>query len=110
VSSATRGTRKFRVVVSHATAASAQSDPIHVTWDELAIVGDMIGELSTAVASSRDYSRAEAALLNCMNGGLGGKSRVPTPAPTYTSFDQILSMYASTTKELMEDGGACAAP
>ena len=45
-----------------------------------------------------------------MNSGLGGKSRVPTPAPTYTSFDQILSMYASTTKELMEDGGACAAP
>ncbi len=110
VSSAARGTRKFRVVVSHATAASAQSDPIHVTWDEWAIVGDMIGELSTAVASSRDYSRAEEPLLNCMNSGLGGKSRVPTPAPTYTSFDQILSMYASTTKELMEDGGACAAP
>ncbi len=45
-----------------------------------------------------------------MNCGVDGKSRVPTPAPTYTSFDQILSMYASTTKEMMEDGGACAAP
>ncbi len=111
VSSYKRGTRKFRVVVmSHDDVSLAESAPIYVTWNEWAIVGDMIGELSTAVASSRDYRRAEAALLNCMNGGLGGKSRVPTPAPTYTSFDQILSMYVSTTKELMEDGGACAAP
>ena len=52
VSSATRGTRKFRVVVSHAVVAAAESDPVYVTWDEWAIVAEMIGELSAAVATS----------------------------------------------------------
>ena len=52
VSSATRGTRKFRVVVSHAVVTAAESAPVYVTWDEWDIVADMIGKLSAAVASS----------------------------------------------------------
>ena len=50
--SATRGTRKFRVVVSHAVVAAAESEPVYVTWDEWDIVAEMIGELSAAVATS----------------------------------------------------------
>ena len=50
--SATRGTRKFRVVVSHAVVTVAESAPVYVTWDEWAIVAEMIGELSSAVATS----------------------------------------------------------
>ena len=52
VSSATRGTRKFRVVVSHAVVTAAESAPVYVTWDEWDIVTGMIGELSSAVATS----------------------------------------------------------
>ena len=51
----TRGARKFRVVVSHAVVASAESAPVYVTWDEWDIVAEMIGELSAAVATSTDY-------------------------------------------------------
>ena len=44
--------RKFRVVVSHAVVTVAESAPVYVTWDEWAIVAEMIGELSSAVATS----------------------------------------------------------
>ena len=50
--SATRGTRKFRVVVSHAVVGSAESAPVYVTWDEWDIMAAMVGELSSAVATS----------------------------------------------------------
>ena len=100
VSSAERGTRKYRVVVGHATASSVVSEPVYVTWDEWAIVADMIGELSVAVATSTAYKAAQTALLGCMNGG-GATSTTPT----YTSFDDILSRYATTTKARME--GTC---
>ena len=52
VPSATRGTREFRVVASHAMVASAESEPVYLTWDEWAIVAQMMRELSSAVASS----------------------------------------------------------
>ena len=67
VTSATRGTRKFRVVVSHAVVTAAESEPVYVTWDEWAIVAEMIGELSAAVATSSDYTNAQTALLTCMS-------------------------------------------
>ena len=44
--------RKYRVVVSHAASSSAQSEPVYVTWDEWAIVAEMVGKLSSAVATS----------------------------------------------------------
>ena len=40
------------MVVSHAVVASAESEPVYVTWDEWDIVAEMIGELSSAVATS----------------------------------------------------------
>ena len=58
VSSATRGTRKFRVVTSHAVVGSAESAPVYVTWDEWDIMAAMVGELSAAVATSTAYGAA----------------------------------------------------
>ena len=109
VSFTTRGTRKFRVVASHATASSATSEPVHVTWDEWAIVAEMIGKLSDAVATSTAYKAAQTALLKCMNGstGGGGKASASSTTPTYESFDDILAQYATTTKAKMD--GECAA-
>ena len=119
--SATRGTRKFRVVVSHAVVASAESAPVYVTWDEWDIVAEMIGELSAAVATSSDYVGDQAALLSCMNAtsttstGSGPKSpsdsRAPTmpPAVTFGSFDDLLASYTGDVKARMDAGGDCAA-
>ena len=70
-----RGTRKYRVVVSHATAASAASLPAYVTWDEWAIVSDLVTALQSAVSGDADYMTAQTALVSCMNGGSGGSSR-----------------------------------
>ena len=121
VTSATRGTRKFRVVVSHAVVAAAESEPVYVTWDEWAIVAAMIGELSAAVATSTDYRRDEAAVLSCMSATSttstdpGPKSpsdaRAPTrpPAVTFATFDNLLASYTGDVKARMEAGGDCAA-
>ncbi len=121
VTSATRGTRKYRVVVSQAVVASAESEPVYVTWDEWAIVAEMIGELSAAVASSTAYTTAQDALLSCMSAtsttstGSGPKSpsdsRAPTmpPAVTFATFDDVLASYTSDVKARMEAGGDCAA-
>ena len=118
VSSATRGTRKYRVVVSHPVVASAESGPVYVTWDEWDIVAEMIGELSAAVATSTDYTNAQTSLLSCMNAtstGPGPKSpsdsRAPTmpPAVTFATFDDLLASYTGDVKARMEAGGDCAA-
>ena len=111
------------MVVSHAVVASAESEPVYVTWDEWAIVAEMIGELSAAVATSTDYRRDEAALLSCMSATSttstdpGPKSpsdsRVPTrpPAVTFATFDNLLASYTGDVKAKMEDKGTdgCAA-
>ena len=102
VSFTTRGTRKFRVVVSHATASSVESDPVYVTWDEWVIMGDMLTALQTAVTGDASYTTAQTALVTCMNGGS------PPPSPLFTSFDDILSRYTGATKTKMDTGGACA--
>lgn len=125
VSSTTRGTWKYRVEVSHTTALTVQSDPIYVTWDEWAIVSDMLSALQTAVTADARYTTAQTALLTCMNrgssggasgaGGFGNATSTPpvsgastAPAPRFTSFDDILSQYTGTTKIKMETGGSCA--
>ena len=102
VSFTTRGTRKFRVVVSHATASSAESDPVYVTWDEWAIVDEMLTALQTAVTADASYTTAQTALVNCVN------RASPPPSPLFTSFDDILSQYTGTVKARMDTGGACA--
>ena len=121
VSSATRGTRKFRVVVSHAVVTTAESAPVYVTWDEWDIVAGMIGELSAAVATSTAYTMAQDALLTCMSAtsttstGSGPKSpsdsRAPTmpPAVTFATFDDVLASYTGDVKARMDAGGDCAA-
>ena len=122
--SSTRGTRKFRVVASHSVVPSAESEPVYVTWDEWAIVADMIGELSSAVASSTRYTTAEDALLSCMNAmsttiststdpgpksGPGTRANTQPPAATFASFDDLLANYKGDVKARMEADGDCAA-
>lgn len=102
VSFTTRGTRKFRVVVSHATASSAESDPVYVTWDEWAIVDEMLTALQTAVTADASYTTAQTALVNCVN------RASPPPSPLFTSFDDILSRYTGATKTKMDTDGDCA--
>ena len=121
VTSATRGTRKFRVVVSHAVVSPATSEPVYVTWDEWDIVAEMIGELSAAVATSTAYTTAQDALLTCMSATSttstdpGPKSpsdsRAPTmpPAVTIATFDDLLANYTGDVKARMDAGGDCAA-
>ena len=110
VSSAARGTRKFRVVARFA-GETAHSAPVYVTWDEWAIVADMIGRLSAAVASSTRYTTAQASLMTCMTAtstspGSGG-GRVPTlpPTVTFATFDDLLANYTGDVKAKMEDKG-----
>ena len=112
VTSATRGTRKFRVEVRYA-GVTTESEPVYVTWDEWDIVADMIGELSEGVASSTDYLRDQSALMGCMRAtstspGSGGGRSVPTPplAVTIATFDDLLANYTGDVKAKMEDTGA----
>ena len=106
--SETRGTRKFRVVVSHAVVASAESDAVYVTWDEWAIVAEMIGELSAAVASSTAYGTLEVALLNCVERRTGTRpSSLTAVMPQYTGAQRLAAdecdergAVASSTGEL----------
>ena len=111
VTSARRGTRKFRVEVRNA-GVTVQSEPTHVTWDEWAIVADMIGELSEGVASSSAYLRDQSALMGCMRAtstspGSGGGRSVTGPLPaTIATFDDLLASYTGDVKAKMEDTGA----
>ena len=111
VTSATRGTRKFRVVASHA-GVTTESAAVYVTWDEWDIVGAMIGELSAAVASSTAYLRDQDVLRDCMRAtstspGSGGGRSVTGPFPvTLATFDDLLASYTGDVKAKMEDTGA----
>ena len=105
---------------------TAESQSVYVTWDEWAIVADMIGELSAAMASSTAYTTAEDALLSCMNAtatstttststgsvpksGRGARSDTRPPAATFAGFDDLLASYTGDVKARMEAGGDCAA-
>ena len=100
---------------------------IYATWDEWAIVSNMVTALQSAVSGDAAYTTKQTALLTCMNGGAGGGSGpenatstspvgrsvsssptpTATPTPTYSSFDDILSRYTGDTKAKMDEGGAC---
>ena len=92
-----RGTRQYRVTVSHTTATSATSEPIYVTWDALDIWGDLSTALTTAVTGHSDYTSKQTALLTCMNAGVAADDQ-------YGSFDDILADYANAKAKLE---GAC---
>ena len=55
VSFTTRGTRKFKVQVLRNTVVAAESEAIYVTWDEWAIMADLVTALRTAVTGDRDF-------------------------------------------------------
>ena len=101
VSFSTRGTRKFKVQVLHATASSGESEAIYVTWDEWAILGDMATALTTAVTGDATYISAQTALVTCIN------TASPVPTTLFSSFDGILDNYTGATKTKMDSGGAC---
>ncbi len=123
VSFTTRGKRKFRVQVRHASASSAVSEPAYVTWDEWEIVAEMVTALQKAVVADSTYISAQKALVDCMNTGTGGASgagggNATSTPPTvgvggaagttpvsYTSFEHILEHYTGATKAKMD--GAC---
>ena len=108
VTSAARGTRKFRVVVSHAVVSPATSEPVYVTWDEWDIVAEMIGELSAAVATSTAYGALEVALLNCVERRTGTRpSSITAVMPQYRGEQKLAAdecdergAVASSTGEL----------
>ena len=101
VSFSIRGTRKFKVLVQHTTASSAESEAIYVTWDEWAIMGDLVTALRTAVTGDATFVSAQTALVTCIN------TTTPVPTTLYTSFDDILDGYTGTTKSKMDAGGTC---
>ena len=101
VSFSTRGTRKFKILVQHTTASSAESEAIYVTWDEWAIMGDLVTALRTAVTGDATFVSAQTALVTCIN------TTTPVPTTLYTSFDDILDGYTGETKSKMDAGGDC---
>ena len=107
VSSTSRGAKKYQVVVSHTSASSVTSEPIHVTWDEWAIVGDLSSALATAVQGQTAYTTAQATLLTCMNPSSSDDGAVgtATTSPQLESFTDILSQYTGDIKAKMD--GTC---
>ena len=105
VSSTTRGTKKYQVVVSYRKTSSAASElisatsqPVHVTWDEVTIVGSLFRALGTAVSKHATYTEAETALRTCINAGLEEDEQ-------FESFDEMLENITGETKTKMD--GVC---
>ena len=98
MSRTTRGTEKFRVQLSHTVVPTVESEPVYVTWDEFAIVRDLLGALHASTTSDTSYITAQTDLLTCMD-----NNRASTSTPAYTSFSDILSRYAGETKTTIED-------
>ena len=115
VSTTTRATRKFRVHVSHSVVPSVESEPVYVTWDEFAIVGDLAAALSASTTSNTFYTTAQNGLVNCVNNaataaaGSGGASGASSnrPIPSFTTFQGVLNNYTGKVKTWMEPGGVC---
>ena len=107
VSSTSSTTKKYQVVVSYRKTSSAASElisatsqPVHVTWDEVTIVGDLLTALRTAVSADGTYTTAQTALVTCINAGLAEDEQ-------FSTFDDILEGYSGDTKAKMEPGGIC---
>ena len=72
-----------------------------MTWDEWAIMADLVTALRTAVTGDATYISAQTALVTCIN------TATPVPTTLYTSFDDILDGYTGETKSKMDAGGTC---
>ena len=96
VSYGSRGTRKFRAMVSYGTLSPATSPPVYVTWDEAKIFVDLITELASTVTTTAAYKNAEKQFLQCVNVGRSGDKR-------YASFEDVLGDYAGAVKSAVDD-------
>ena len=97
--SSTRGTRAYRVQVTHG-GVTVTSEPSSLIWDATKIVIDMLDDMESRVTAAQDYTTAQTALLTCMNKGRAETSR-------FESFDDILASYTGANKARMDAGGAC---
>ena len=100
VTSTSRGTSTYRVVVRHSSGASAETPATYVTWDESEIVVDMLSAMNTAVTGSTEFGTEQTALLNCIERRTG---------TTHASFDAVLAEYTAATKtavDACEEDGA----
>ena len=93
VTSTSRGTSTYRVVVRHSPGASAESPATYVTWDESEIVVDMLSAMNTAVTGSADYGTAQTALLSCVERRTGTR---------HASFDAVLTAYTGATRTAVD--------
>ena len=100
VTSTSRGTSTYRVVVRHSSGASAESPATYVTWDESEIVVDMLSAMNTAVTGSTEFGTEQTALVNCVERRTGTR---------HASFDAVLAGYTGATKtavDACEEDGA----
>ncbi len=95
VTSSSRGTREFSVVVTYGAPSPAESPSVYVTWDEAKIFVDLISELAATVATSTPYRNAERQFLQCLNVGRTGDKR-------YESFEAVLEDYAGAVKDAVD--------
>ena len=100
VTSTSRGTSAYRVVVRHSSGASVESSPTYVTWNEWEIVVEMLRAVDVAVTALTEFGTAQTALLNCVERRTGTR---------HASFDAVLAQYTGATKtavDACEDAGA----
>lgn len=99
VTSDTRGTKMYRVVATHSSGATGASLPFHVSWDELAIVAEMLKAMAAEVDKKSDYTTAQSALAKCMTANLiSGEA----PTPPFNTLDDVLSRYTGAVKAVAE--------
>ncbi len=86
-----RGAEKYRVVVTYTPQVTAESPPLYVTWDEWAIVADLIKDLDQAITASTDsgFVSSRSDFIDCVNDAAG---------QTYADIDAILQAYTGAVK------------
>ena len=67
--SASRGTKEFKVVVGYGAASNVESPSAFIIWDEYDIVNEMVSALIRDVTASSSYTTAQTAFLSCVNQG-----------------------------------------
>ena len=98
VTSNSRGTREFKVVVTYGASEPVESSPEYVTWDERSIVSDMIEALMASVNASAVFqsggsaATAQSSLFACIQRQSG---------TAYTSLDELWENYDDDTRELL---------
>jgi hypothetical protein len=101
VSKSARGTRKFKVSAEHTSGQTAESLPLHITWDEWAIVADMVQALASEVLESKVYKDAYDDLDNCLK-NIDSSDDKAKRAAAPTPGTDILSNYTGELKRVIE--------